>query len=128
MSPASTMSQFSYKAVARDGRLTQGRIEGADQRAVAQRIQGMGLIPIAIEQTVIKSQRSRSFFQGISQKDILFFTEELATLVNAGLPLDRSLSIAAELASKPALRIVIQDILKQIKGGKSLAEGLAAHP
>src|SRR5262245_7934852 len=122
------MSQFSYKAVAKDGRLTQGRMEGFDQRAVAQRIQGMGLIPIAIEQTAVKSQRNRTFLLGVTQKDVLFFTEELATLVNAGLPLDRSLDIAAELASKPALRAVILDVLKQIKGGKSLAEALAAHP
>src|SRR5262245_901139 len=122
------MSQFSYKAVARDGRLTQGRIEGSDQRAVAQRIQGMGLIPIAIEQATAKPQRGRSIFQRVTQKDILFFTEELSTLINAGLPLDRSLSITAELASKPVLRTVVQDILKQIKGGKSLAEALAAHP
>src|SRR4029453_16654491 len=49
-------------------------------------------------------------------------------LVHAGLPLDRSLTITAELASKPALRAVIQDVLKQIKGGKSLGEALAAHP
>ena len=102
------MSQFSYKAVARDGRLTQGHMEGSDQRAIAQRIQGMGLIPIAIEQTVAKTQRARTLFQGITQKDILFFTEELATLINAGLPLDRSLSITAELASKPALRIGVK--------------------
>src|SRR5262249_16181936 len=65
---------------------------------------------------------------GISRKDILFFTEELSTLVHAGLPLDRSLAITAELTTKPALRSVIQDVLKQIKGGKSLAESLSAHP
>jgi type II secretory pathway component PulF len=122
------MSQFSYKAVAKDGRLTQGRMDGPDQRAIALRIQGMGLIPIAIEQSAAKTPRGRPLFQNVSQKDVLFFTEELATLVNAGLPLDRSLGITAELASKPALRIVIQDVLKQIKGGKSLAESLAAHP
>ena len=122
------MSQFSYKAVARDGRLTQGRIEGSDQRAAAQRIQDMGLIPITIEQAAAKSQNARIYFQRVTQKDILFFSEELATLVNAGLPLDRSLAITAELASKPALRSVVQDVLKQIKAGKSLAEALAAHP
>jgi general secretion pathway protein F len=122
------MSQFTYKAVSRDGRLTAGRIEGSDQRAAAQRIQGMGLIPIAIEQTAAKSQSGRTYFQRVTPKDILFFSEELATLVNAGLPLDRSLSITAELASKPRLRTVIQDVLKQIKAGKSLAEALATHP
>jgi general secretion pathway protein F len=122
------MSQFLYKAVARDGRLSQGRIDAPDQRTVAQRIEGMGLIPITIEQAAAKSERGRTYFQRITQKDMLFFTEELSTLVNAGLPLDRSLAITAELASKPALRVIVLDILKQIKSGKSLAEALAAHP
>ena len=122
------MIQFSYKAVTRDGRLTQGHLEAADQRAVTQRIQGMGLIPIAVQAAAPKPARVRVYFQHISQKDLLFFTEELATLVKAGLPLDRSLSITAELASKPALRAIIQDVLKQIKSGKSLAEALSAHP
>src|SRR6185436_286250 len=122
------MSQFSYKAISRDGRLTQGRIDALDQRTVTQRIQGMGLIPISIEEAAAKPQRDRAYFQRITQKDILFFSEELATLVKAGLPLDLSLSITAELASKPALQVIIQDILKQIKGGKSLAEALAAPP
>ena len=74
------MSQFSYSAVTREGRLTQGRLEALDQRTVTQRIQGMGLIPVSIEEVVAKSERRRIYFQGITQKDILFFTEELATL------------------------------------------------
>jgi general secretion pathway protein F len=123
------MSQFSYKAVSRDGRLTQGRLEAQDQRTVTLRIQGMGLIPLSIEETAaVKTQQRRAYFQRVTQKDILFFSEELTTLIKAGLPLDRSLSITAELAAKPALRVVILDLLKQIKGGKSLAESLAAHP
>src|SRR5262245_51341494 len=122
------MSQFAYKAVNREGRVTQGRLEGPDQRTVALRIQGMGLIPLAVEEAAVKLERRRLYFKGITQKDVLFFTEELSTLVKAGLPLDRSLSITAELATKPALRGVVQDLLKQIKGGKSLAESLAAHP
>src|SRR5437868_10988807 len=104
------MAQFSYKAITPQGAMTQGRLEGADQRVVLQRIQGMGLIPVSIEESVAKPARARIQIQRITQKDILFFTEELATLVKAGLPLDRSLSITAELASKPALRVVIQDV------------------
>jgi general secretion pathway protein F len=122
------MAQFSYKAVSQDGRFTQGRLDASDQRSVAQRIQGMGLIPISIQEAAAKSQPRRAYFQRITQKDILFFSEELATLIKAGLPLDRSLTITAELTSKPALRAIIQDVLKQIKSGKSLAEALAAHP
>lgn len=124
------MATFAYKAVNTQGRFSEGRLEAADSQAAAFRLQNMGLIPVSIEEP-FKPRASvlpRIQFQRITRKDILFFTEELSTLVRAGLPLDRSLSITAELAAKSALRVVILDVLKQIKGGKSLAEALAAHP
>src|SRR5207247_11001356 len=124
------MALFSYKAVNPQGKFTEGRLEAADTRAATFHLQTMGLIPVSIQEPSNrkKLQLPKLHLIGISKKDILFFTEELATLVQAGLPLDRSLSITAELAAKPALRTVIEDVLRQIKGGKSLAEGLAAHP
>jgi len=124
------MPAFSYKAVNAKGHFSEGHVEAVDTRTAAYRLQSMGLIPVSIEEP--RSHPSallpKLYLRRISRKDVLFFTEELATLVHAGLPLDRSLAITAELASKPALRVVINDVLKQIKGGKSLAEALAAHP
>jgi len=124
------MAIFVYKAVNNQGRPSEGRLDAVDTRSAAFRLQSMGLIPVSIEEP--KAVRAGGFrfqqFQRISHKDILFFTEELSTLVKAGLPLDRSLSITAELAAKPAMRAIIEDVLRQIKGGKSLAEALAAHP
>jgi len=124
------MALFRYKAVNAHGAYSEGQVDAVDTRAVVFRLQGMGLIPVSIEEPAShRAARSKKiYFQRVSRKDILFFTEELSTLVHAGLPLDRSLAITAELASKPALRNVINDVLKQIKGGKSLAESLAAHP
>ena len=57
----------------------------------------MGLIPISIDEAIAKTEQRRLQFQRITQKDLLFFSEELVTLVKAGRPLDRSLSITAEL-------------------------------
>ena len=126
------MATFRYKAVNAQGSFSEGQVDAIDTRSAAYRLQGMGLIPVSIEQPSFQRTGSglfsKIYSQRISKKDILFFTEELSTLVRAGLPLDRSLTITAELASKPALRVVIHDMLKQIKGGKSLAEALAAHP
>jgi general secretion pathway protein F len=122
------MAQFSYKAVTAQGRLTDGRMDAPDRRAVTAKIQSMGLIPVSVQEAAVRRSRQHIYLQRVTRKDILFFTEELSTLVRAGLPIDRSLSITAELASKPALRSVILDILKQIKAGRSLAEALAAHP
>src|SRR5438128_4976266 len=121
---------FRYKAVNAHGAYSEGQLDAADTRAAVYRLQSMGLIPVSIEEPAgRRSARSKGIaLQRVSKKDILFFTEELSTLVHAGLPLDRSLTVAAELASKPALRNVIHDVLKQIKAGKSLAESLSAHP
>ena len=121
---------FRYKAVNAHGAYSEGQLDAADTRAAVYRLQSMGLIPVSIEEPAgRRASRSKGILlQRVSRKDILFFTEELSTLVHAGLPLDRSLTIAAELASKPALRNVIHDVLNQIKAGKSLAESLSAHP
>ena len=124
------MALFRYKAVNARGALSEGQLDAIDTRSVIARLQGMGLIPVSVEEPAghRSSQSKKIYLQRVTRKDILFFTEELSTLTHAGLPLDRSLAIAAELASKPALRSVIHDVLKQIKAGKSLAESLAAHP
>jgi general secretion pathway protein F len=124
------MAVFSYKAVNSQGKFSEGHLEAADSRAATFHLQTMGLIPVSVEEPALRTgyKLPQIYLKGISRKDILFFTEELSTLVHAGLPLDRSLAITAELTSKPALRSVIQDVLKQIKGGKSLAESLATHP
>ena len=124
------MATFQYKAVNAHGAFSEGQLNAADTRAAAYRLQTMGLIPVSIEEPAgQRVSRSRKIYlRRVGRRDVLFFTEELSTLIHAGLPLDRSLTVAAELASKPALRSVIHDVLKQIKGGKSLAESLAAHP
>lgn len=124
------MGTFVYKAVNRQGRHTEGRLEAADARAASFNLQTMGLIPISVEAPAPRRQLNLSRFgiRWVRRRDILFFTEELSTLVRAGLPLDRSLSITAELASNPVLEGVIRDLLQRIKGGASLADALAAHP
>ncbi len=58
----------------------------------------------------------------------MFFTQELSTLVNAGLPLDRSLTICKQLSGRPKVQAMVEDVLEGIKQGKTFAESLAAHP
>jgi len=124
------MSTFLYKAVNATGRFAEGRLDAPDKRGAVSQLEKMGLIPVSIQEPLASRppMLSRLQFGGISRRDILFVTEELSTLIHAGLPLDRTLSIIAETVRKPALRAVIENVLRQIKGGKSLAEALAAHP
>ena len=62
------------------------------------------------------------------RRDVLFFTQELSTLLNAGVPLDRALSITAELTERASFRFIVLDVLRVLKGGRSLADSLATHP
>jgi len=121
---------FLYKAVTAQGKFSEGRLEAADKRTAVSQLEAMGLIPVTIDDPLQgrQSKLPKIQLRGISRRDILFFTEQLATLIHAGLPLDRALTITAETAQKPAFRAVIESVLKQIKGGKSLAEALSSHP
>ena len=79
------MATFRYKAVNAQGSFSEGQVDAIDTRTAAYRLQGMGLIPVSIEQPSFQrtgsSLFSKIYAQRISKKDILFFTEELSTLV-----------------------------------------------
>lgn len=125
------MSTFFYRAVAGDGRTAEGVLDGVSERAVAGRLREMGLVPFYIgEKKQALPLRLETLFRRrkVSRRQRLFFTRELAALVKAGLPLDRSLAILVELAAEATLRTAVQDVLKALKGGRSLAEALQTRP
>jgi general secretion pathway protein F len=123
------MSSFYFKAVAADGKLRTGSLAGESDKAVARELRKQGLTPVyvGIEQKKGFELNLPDFTRG-RHRDILFFTQELSTLLNAGVPLDRALSITSELTEGAGFRGVVLDVLRILKGGKSLADSLAAHP
>ena len=125
------MPTFFYRAVGKDGGIVNGVVEESTDRAAAVKLQDMGLVPLHLG-----TRRSRRFWDveinwrpgGIGSRDLMFFTQELSTLVNSGLPLDRSLAICKELSGKKKLQNLADEILQDLKRGKTLADSLAAHP
>lgn len=123
------MTNYYFKAVASDGQLRSGTIHAETERWVAQELRRQGLTPVYVGSAPKKSfELKLPSFSGAKKKDVLFFTQELSTLLNAGVPLDRALSITSELTERPSFRLLIQDVLRVVKGGKSLADSLATHP
>ena len=123
------MSSFYFKAVAADGKLRTGSLSGESDKAVARELRKQGLNPVyvGIEQKKSFELKLPDFYRG-RHRDILFFTQEISTLLNAGVPLDRALTITSELTERPNFRTIVLDVLRVLKGGKSLADSLAAHP
>src|SRR5262252_9237452 len=127
-----SVTVFSYRARDRSGHAIDGVMEAPDARAVVDRLQRDAYFPIAVE---AQEGRRRMFGFAwpagsggrIARRDILAFTQQLATLIEAGMPLDRALAIQGELASGARLRAIVADVLQRVRGGSSLADALAMH-
>src|SRR6266849_4296691 len=120
---------FFFKAVASDGKVRTGTFSADTGKLVAQELRRQGLTPVYVGLEKKKGfELKLPSFIGNKRKDVLFFTQEMSTLLNAGIPLDRALSITAELTTKGGFRAVVLAVMRILKGGKSFGESLATHP
>ncbi len=126
------MPSFAYRAADRNGRTIDGVMEAPDARGVVERLQRDAYFPIRVS----PQEERRPLFglavpalgrRRITRVEVLTLFQQLATLVEAGLPLDRALVILEDLAPNPRLRGIVQDLLTGIRGGNSLAEAMAKH-
>ncbi|MEY3787039.1 MAG: hypothetical protein RLZ75_1246 [Pseudomonadota bacterium] len=122
------MPLYTYKAINNLGETEEGVRDAVDEQALITSLQSEGLIPIRVA-----AANSRSFlglgFGGkqskLSQKDIALLTGELATLLESGLPLDKSLLVLMDLTEdNERLSKLIARVLEKVKGGVSLADSL----
>lgn len=123
------LMQLHFRAVTPDGRKRAGVLSAPDEAAAARELRRQGLIPLYVGPAPQdKGEVKLSALRFGRRRDVLFFTQELSTLLNAGVPLDRALSIVAELSERAEFREVVEDVLRALKGGKSLADALATRP
>src|SRR3989442_14884694 len=121
------MPVFVYKAADRRGQTIDGVMDAPDARAVVERLQKDAYYPIKVTP---HGERAPLFSLGgsrVSQRDLLALTQQLATLFEAGLPLDRALTILEELAPNPRVKAIVSDLLRSVRGGASFSEALAKH-
>lgn len=129
------MGTFQYTATDRTAKIVHGSMEAADERAVVAWLRANGYYPIKIGQPgstmEVRPSAVRlptSFARGPSAQDVLAFTQQLATLLEAGMELDRSLAILLDLTDNQRFRSILRSILTDIQAGNSFADGLAKHP
>lgn len=130
----SAVPVFRYKATSLDGQLVEGEMEGEDRAAVIARIQASGRIPIRADPVAGSLLPRLGALPGlrrggarVGQRELVAFTRELASLLHAGLPLDRALQIMLEVATDPRLRGLIGRIGEGVREGDSLSEAIEAQ-
>ncbi len=129
------MPFFQYKAVNPAGEVQEGVLEASSTSAAVARIQAMGFIPIraeesgAVKAAGVAPATRRALFgrRAIGQDDVAVLTRELATLLKAGLPLDRSFEILINLAANPKVAELLTKIRNEVRGGTSLSRALEAQ-
>lgn len=131
------MPQFQYQATTLQGKIVEGVMEAGEERMVVARLHEQGYLPLRVGLPgQVKSKTSLtqlslpelSFRGRVRQRDLVIMTQELATLLSAGLPLDRALSVLNGLTAKEELKKAVSQILRAVQQGKSLAEALAEFP
>lgn len=151
------MPKFNYIAVDNTGKETRGQVEASDQQQAIAKIRGQGLFPTAIgaaggggasapaakAKPAVKSSagvtgkksglqmeiKLPAFLQkGVKTKDLMVLTRQLATLVDAGLPLLRGLRVLLRQCSHPTLKHALTNITDSVESGTTFSESLHNHP
>jgi len=129
------MPVFQYKAVTPAGEVLEGAMDGTDRRAIVERLRDMGYTPLraveagAVEASAAVARRRSSplFHRGVSQDEVGVVTREISTLLNAGLPLDRSLEILVGLAESERVAEMLRAVRNEVRGGAALSKALEAQ-
>jgi general secretion pathway protein F len=130
------MPVFRYKAVNAAGDVAAGELDAANESEILERLRDQGLMPMQVvaapgerSLSAQKPARRRSWFapRRVTRDNVLAFTRELATLLGAGLPLDRALEILIGLAISAPVAVLLQSIRDSVRGGKSLSQALDMH-
>lgn len=120
------MTVFSYQAAARDGSVVEGAIEAPDERTAVERLRNTGVIPLQVSSP--REDFRKKLALRSAHSDLLTFTTELSALLSAGLPLDRSLNIMADISENREMSGVVHEVLRSIREGSSFSEALQKNP
>lgn len=111
------------------GKIEKGEMEAPSRSAVLARLRGMQISPIPEK---IKEKSSifdfNIAFGGIPTRDLVVFTRQLSTMIDAGLPLVRSLEVIREQQPNAAFKVIIGKVKEDVEGGSSFADALEKHP
>ena len=120
------MPVWQYSARTVSGDIKRDEIERPSRDDVVAHLRQQKLIPINIRE---KSEGlSFELGSGVKTRDVVLFTRQFATMVNAGLPLVQALNILADQTQNENLKETVQDVLYDVESGHTLADALKQHP
>jgi type IV pilus assembly protein PilC len=120
------MAEFTWEARARTGELRKGVMEAADAAMVESRLRAQQLSPVKVK----KKPREIHITIGspVSDKELVVFTRQFATMIDAGLPLVQCLEILSGQGDNPQLNKILKDVKNTVEQGATFSDALRRHP
>jgi type IV pilus assembly protein PilC len=139
------MANFQYAALDAKGEQTTGVVSATSEAEAIQQLRTQGLYPTQIHEegkgkkskaaapskgkAKAKPKSSKANLGGrVKPKNLMIFTRQLATLIDSGLPLLRSLTVLEKQEPNPVLRATVASLAENVQGGSTFSESLAQHP
>ncbi|OWY37592.1 type II secretion system protein GspF [Xenophilus sp. AP218F] len=124
------MAAFKYTAFDAAGKEQSGLLEADSARAARGQLRERGLLPVEVESVNAKSggAGSNALRRSLPRAELVMITEQLSTLLNAGLTLEKALTAVTEQSENPRSRTVLAALRSDIMEGKSFAQALSAAP
>lgn len=123
------MFTFTYQARDAGGKITSGLQDALNEESAITSLMSRGLMVLTIQQKSAASKRKK--ITTVKDTDLVLFTRQLATMVDAGIPLVGAMTALFESADpkrQASLRNVISDVVSRVQGGESFHQSLAKHP
>lgn len=123
------MNKYTYEARdAASNKIVKSTVQAETESAAAKLLSAQGFTPLKIELESESANIFKRLANRITSKDRIVFTRQLATLIGAGLPLSQSMRTVHDQTQNKRMQEVIQEIVGDIEGGRSLSEAFAKHP
>jgi type IV pilus assembly protein PilC len=122
------VATFGYRVRTPQGEILQDQMEGADTMAVASELRQKGLLVIDVKEQSVARKDILEPFKKVKLGDLVVFSRQFATMINAGLPIVRALHILSEQTESQKLKEVVVQVRKDVEAGLALSEALEKHP
>jgi type IV pilus assembly protein PilC len=118
-----------WEAKTKQGEVKKGEMEANDGAAVDARLKSLGLIPTKVrKKTILDSDLALPGLGGVTQKDLLIFTRQFATMIDAGLPLVQCLDILGSQTANATMKKTIFAVKAKVEAGSTFSDALKDHP
>jgi type IV pilus assembly protein PilC len=119
------MREYNYVAKNEDGEKFKGTLEAESEEAAVKLLSAKDLFPVSIDR---KQESSFSLFGGVSPKDKVFLVRQLATILNAGLPISQALATLSNQTANATLKNILEQVARDVEGGTNLSTSFAQYP